>query len=246
MLIDWFTVAAQAVNFLILVWLLKRFLYRPVLEAVAAREQRIADEKAAADADKRDALQLREQLAREQAQFEAQRGQLLDQATAAAVAERDRLLDAARIDSDAMRKKRQEALELEYRNLSDEISRRIRNQAYSIARRTLADLADADLDERITRVFIEKLKTLATAEFAGTEVSVRSASKLTENMRAALMEAIQGAADRDIGVRFEPAPDLVAGMELIMPGRKIAWSASDYLGSLEKDVNELIKAGRHG
>lgn len=246
MLIDWFTVAAQAVNFLILVWLLKRFLYRPVLEAVAAREQRIADEKAATDADKRDALQLRDQLAREQAQFEAQRGQLLDQATAAAVAERNRLLDAARIDSDAMRKKRQEALELEYRNLSDEISRRIRNQAYSIARRTLADLADADLDERIARVFIEKLKTLAPAEFAGTEVAVRSASELTENMRTALTEAIQGAAGRDIGVRFEPAPDLVAGLELIMPGRKIAWSASDYLGSLEKDVNELIKTGRHG
>lgn len=246
MLIDWFTVAAQAVNFLILVWLLKRFLYRPVLEAVAAREQRIADEKAAADADKRDALQLRDQLAREQAQFEEQRGQLLDQATAAAVAERNRLLDAARIDSDAMRKKRQEALELEYRNLSDEISRRIRNQAYSIAHRTLADLADADLDERIARVFIEKLKTLAAAEFAGTEVAVRSASELTEDMRAALTGAIQRAAGRNIGVRFEPAPDLVAGLELSMPGRKIAWSASDYLGSLEKDVNELIKAGRHG
>jgi F-type H+-transporting ATPase subunit b len=39
MLIDWFTVGAQAVNFLILVWLLKRFLYRPVLAAVDAREE---------------------------------------------------------------------------------------------------------------------------------------------------------------------------------------------------------------
>ena len=41
MLIDWFTVAAQAVNFLILVWLLKRFLYKPVLAAVDEREKRI-------------------------------------------------------------------------------------------------------------------------------------------------------------------------------------------------------------
>jgi F-type H+-transporting ATPase subunit b len=39
MLIDWFTVAAQAINFLILVWLLKRFLYKPVLNAVDAREK---------------------------------------------------------------------------------------------------------------------------------------------------------------------------------------------------------------
>ena len=42
MLIDWFTVGAQAVNFLILVWLLKQFLYRPILDAIDAREKRIA------------------------------------------------------------------------------------------------------------------------------------------------------------------------------------------------------------
>ena len=43
MLIDWFTVGAQALNFLILVWLLKRFLYKPILDAIDAREKRIAD-----------------------------------------------------------------------------------------------------------------------------------------------------------------------------------------------------------
>ncbi|MEI8606176.1 F0F1 ATP synthase subunit B family protein [Pseudoalteromonas sp. B160] len=50
MLIDWFTVAAQAVNFLILVWLLKRYLYQPILHAIDDREQRIADELDAAAA----------------------------------------------------------------------------------------------------------------------------------------------------------------------------------------------------
>ena len=39
--VDWITVSAQIVNFLILVWLLKRFLYRPVLNAMNRREQRI-------------------------------------------------------------------------------------------------------------------------------------------------------------------------------------------------------------
>jgi F-type H+-transporting ATPase subunit b len=53
MLIDWFTVGAQAVNFLILVWLLKRFLYRPVLAAIDAREKKIAAQ--LADAAQREA-----------------------------------------------------------------------------------------------------------------------------------------------------------------------------------------------
>ena len=52
MLIDWFTVAAQLVNFLILVWLLKRFLFKPITSAIDAREKRIATELAAADAKK--------------------------------------------------------------------------------------------------------------------------------------------------------------------------------------------------
>jgi len=42
MLIDWFTVGAQIVNFLILVWLLQHFLYKPILNAIDAREKRIA------------------------------------------------------------------------------------------------------------------------------------------------------------------------------------------------------------
>ena len=41
MSIDWVTVAAQAVNFLVLVWLLKRFLYRPILDGIDARERDI-------------------------------------------------------------------------------------------------------------------------------------------------------------------------------------------------------------
>ena len=52
MLIDWFTVGAQVVNFLILVWLLKRFLYRPILDAIDAREKRIARVLADTDAKK--------------------------------------------------------------------------------------------------------------------------------------------------------------------------------------------------
>ena len=52
MLIDWFTVVAQTVNFLVLVWLLKRFFYRPILNAIDAREQRIAAALAEADAKK--------------------------------------------------------------------------------------------------------------------------------------------------------------------------------------------------
>jgi len=60
MLIDWFTVGAQVLNFLILVWLLKHFLYKPILNAIDAREKRIASELADADAKKSEAQKERD------------------------------------------------------------------------------------------------------------------------------------------------------------------------------------------
>ena len=73
MLIDWFTVAAQALNFLVLVWLLKRFLYQPVLDAISTREQRIAKQLADAAAQAAAAKSEREQFEHKNAEFDAQR-----------------------------------------------------------------------------------------------------------------------------------------------------------------------------
>ena len=70
MLIDWFTVGAQLLNFLILVALLKRFLYRPILDAIDAREQRIAGELAQADAAKAEAERERDAFAQKNAEFD--------------------------------------------------------------------------------------------------------------------------------------------------------------------------------
>jgi hypothetical protein len=88
MLIDWFTVGAQVINFLVLVWLLKRFLYRPILDAIDAREQRIAAELADADAKRAEAKQERETFQHKNEEFDEQRAALLAQATDEAKTER--------------------------------------------------------------------------------------------------------------------------------------------------------------
>src|SRR5450631_4660557 len=110
MLIDWFTVGAQAINFIILVWLLKRFLYKPILNAVDAREKRIAAELADADAKEAEAQKERDEFQHKNEEFDQQRAALLNKATDEAKAERQRLLDEARKTADAISSQRQEAL----------------------------------------------------------------------------------------------------------------------------------------
>jgi F-type H+-transporting ATPase subunit b len=76
MLIDWFTVGAQIVNFLILVWLLKHFLYKPILDAIDAREKKIAAELADADTKRTEAEKERADFENKNKTFDQQRSAL--------------------------------------------------------------------------------------------------------------------------------------------------------------------------
>jgi F-type H+-transporting ATPase subunit b len=254
MVIDWFTVGAQLINFLVLVWLLKRFLYRPILDAIDAREQRIADELADADARRAEARQERETFQQKNQAFDAERATLLARATAAANAERERLLDAARQAAEALRAKRQEALRQEADQLDQALVRRTQREVFAIARKTLADLAGASLEARAVDVFIERLAALdgeARAVFAEAlqatpeQVRVRSAFELAPAQRAALQAALNSAFATEVSVRFDAGPDLVGGIELSVNGQRIGWSIADYLRSLEQAVGELLREQDH-
>ena len=250
MLIDWFTVAAQAINFLILVWLMKRFLYKPVLNAIDEREKRIATELANADAKQAEAQKEHDEFQRKNAEFDQQRAALLSKATGEAQAERQRLLDEARKAAEAASSKRQEALRAEERNLHQAISRRTQQEVFAIARKALADLATVSLEERLGEVFTRRLRetdsqakdalgqALRTSSGPGV---VRSTFDLPADQRAAIQNALNETFSAEVRVRFETAPDLIGGIELTANGQKVAWSIGDYLASMENGVADLLK-----
>ncbi len=163
MLIDWFTVAAQVLNFLVLVWLLKRLLYRPILHAIDTREQRIAQALADADAKQAEATRERDELGHKNEAFERERAALLNEATDAAKAQRLRLLDEARQAADTLRDEQREALLREQQGLHDELARLTGEQVFAIARKTLVDLAGTSLEQRMSEVFVQRLGALDPA-----------------------------------------------------------------------------------
>ena len=251
MLIDWFTVGAQALNFLILVWLMKRFLYKPILHAIDEREKRIATELADADAKKAEAQKERDDFQHKNEEFEQQRGALLSKAADEAKAERQRLLDEARKESDGLRARWQDALRNEQKSLSEEIIRRTKEEVFAITRKTLADLATTSLEERLGEVFTRRLREmdgkvkegLAQAlQTSSDPALVRSTFDLPAEQRDAIQHALNETFSAEIRVRFETAPNLVCGIELTTNGQKVAWSIAEYLASLEKSVGELLDA----
>lgn len=250
MLIDWFTVGAQALNFLILVWLMKRFLYKPILNAIDEREKRIATELANADKKKAEAQKESDEFQRKNEEFDQQRAALLSKATDEANAERQQLLDEARKAAAALAAKRMETLRKSEQNLYQAISRRTQQEVFAIARKALTDLATTSLEDRLGEVFTRRLREMDGQTKAGLEKAlktasdpalVRSAFDLPAKQRAAIQNALNETFSAEIHVRFETASDLISGIELFTNGQKVAWSIADYLSSLEEGVTELLK-----
>jgi F-type H+-transporting ATPase subunit b len=249
MLIDWFTVGAQALNFLILVWLLKRFLYRPILAAIDAREQRIAQQLADAAAKQLEATRQRDEFQHKNDEFSQHRGALLGQAIDAANAERQRLLDAAHQAAEGVSASRQQALQSEFQALQQTLRSRTQQEVFAIARQALTELASANLNECMVETFTHRLRDmdpsakalLAQATRGSTAPAVlRSAFDLPPEQRAAIQNAVNEALSADVRLQFQTAPELVAGIELASDGQKVAWNMLDYLGSLERSVGEVL------
>jgi F-type H+-transporting ATPase subunit b len=231
------------------VWLLKRFLYKPILNAVDAREKRIAAELADAAAKEAEAKKECNEFQSKNEEFDQQRAARWSTAIDEAKAERQRLLDDARKAADALSAKRQETLRSDADNLNQAIRRRTQQEVFAIARKALTDLAMTSLEERMGEVFTRRLRTmdnkakegLAEAlKTAAEPALVRSAFELPAEQRATLQKALNETFSAEVRVRFETAPDLVSGIELTVNGQKVAWSIADYLASLERGVSELL------
>ena len=250
MLIDWFTVGAQALNFLIMVWLMKRFLYKPILSAIDAREKKIATEITDANAKKVEAKKESDEFRKKNEIFDLERTALLTKATDEAKAERARLLDEARKSADQLRVKRQDAMQAEQESFNKEISHRAQDEIFAIARKTLSDLAGASLEERITEVFIDRLRELKPTERDTLKKSleaksvpaiVRSTFELPEAQRSAIKAGIKELFSIEPALEFQTAASLVSGIELSANGQKIGWNISTYLDALRKSMTEVLK-----
>ncbi len=249
MLIDWFTVAAQALNFIVLVWLLKRFLYQPVLDAVDAREARIAAQLADARGMQDKANTERDALHARREAFEREREALLAQAVQDAQVERQRLLDDAWGAADALAAKHRRALAEQAAQLQRTLDERVGHEVFAISRRALADLASASLEAQIAEVFVERLGRLDAATHTALTQALsepdaaavlHSAFELPTAQRSAIQAAVDVAFGAGVALQFQAMPSLIAGIELEVGGRKLAWGIAPYLTDLHAKVETLV------
>ena len=252
MLIDWFTVGAQALNFLVLVWLLKHFLYKPILDAIDARAKGIAATLADADAKTKEAQKQHDDFEGKNKAFDEQRAALLRKATDEARTEHDRLIDEAHKEADGLRAAQAAALKSDLATAEQGNHPNRLREVFAIARKTLADLATASLEERVGAVFTLRLGEMdgkakrnsgcGAEEFRRIGRSAEAPSTCPRTRGPPFRMRSTKLSPADIRVRFEAAPDRICGIELTANGQKVGWSIAEYLTSLDQKVGALLDA----
>ena len=246
--INWFTVIAQIVNFLILVWLLKRFLYKPVLNAVDEREKKISGQLAHAEATKKAAIKEQERFMQKNELFEQERAAKMKQVLEEIDAEKTRLFTETRKESDALRTKYEASLQEQQKSLAETVRQRTTEEVFAIAGKTLEDLANANLEEQVVAIFMEKIRALEPGQKEELSnalnenkkaVSIKSAFELSPKSKKELARLITGITGQQNQFSYLLVPALVSGISIDTENYQLSWNIDSYLNSLRLSITPI-------
>ncbi len=246
--LGWPTFVLQVVNFLVLVWLLKRFLYKPVLEAIARRKAAI-DQTLREAADKENAAEvLARQYQNRLAEWESEKQKLRAEVVEEINTQRTQMTAAL---ENALKQEREKAHVLEERRLNQLESQK---EAEAIAKgvqfmaRLLGRAANSALEERLIDITLEDLLRLPEEQIAalrmvsrqsGLQIKVTSAYALTDDQRQRISEKLRLVTDDHLTVDFKEDRHLLAGI-------RISVGPWVLRANLEDELQFFAKALPHG
>lgn len=246
--IDWITTAAQAVNFVILVLLLRHFLYGRIQEALDRREAEIRSRVEEAERKDEEATREAERHRAELEDLREKRADVLKEARDTAEAERRHRLEEIRAEAEQARERWRQGLRREREDFLHELRDRASDGTWAMVRRTLEDLADEELQGAAVRAFERRLsqaredRALRETVAAADELLVRTAFELPPDERSRLERVLREDLGATAACRFEAAPELVLGLRLEAGDREVQWTVRDHLAALEERVEDLLRA----
>jgi F-type H+-transporting ATPase subunit b len=236
---DLTTFTLEVINFLVLVWLLKRFFYRPVLAVIEARQAATAKTIADAEALRREAEALKTEYMTRLADVDKERAAARSKLDEEIAAERTKRLAALETELAAERKRR-EALDARERSEREAaLERQAAQLAARFATRLLERLAGPELNAKLADLALSDLEALAGAELEalraalrdpGASIKVVSAFPLDEARRAAFTHALNRLADRVLKIEFDDDAVLKAGVCIMAGAWVLMANLRDELG----------------
>lgn len=247
MQVDWITTVAQIINFLVLVYLLKRFLYGPIVAAMSRREEHITHRLDDAERLSASAQEKISEYRQKLQEFEQQRGLLIEDAKRAGEAQRIHLMDELRGEVAAIRTRWHEEVQREKQAFLAQARQTIGEQVCLLARRALDELADTELEAQMLSILIRKLseasaedKAELAASAAGQGLTVQTRFPLSQDMREKVTATIHAQISPAAAVHFAEAPELLCGINIKGPGVKLEWNLASYLADIDEQLSNRL------
>jgi F-type H+-transporting ATPase subunit b len=250
--IDFFTLSAQIINFLVLVLLLRHFLYKRISNVMDERETRIASQLTEAEQKSKEAEQEAESFHKKKQELLDKREELVAEIREKVEAVRKDLTNKARDEVEESKARWYEAVERQKDSFLTDFRRRAGEEIYKTVRRVLHDLANEELERHIIDTFIKRLQNMeedekkAIKEFyqkPQKDLVIKSAFKIPENIRQIIQNALREQINGNVRLQFKTSPDLICGVELDAQGMRITWGLDSYLDSLEGDLSKMLERG---
>jgi len=246
MSIDWITVAAQIANFLVLVWLLKRFLYRPILDGIDAREAEITNRMQEAVEAKDQAAAIEAEYREKKRALHVAQSEMSETIRKTAEEKRDALLAEAHQRMEQEHVSLQAHLDEEARQYATKMHHAGAGALLSLTRKALIDLADETLEERMARHLVQQIKPMAAElQHAAGEAIVAvmtSHEPLPKSAQVGFATELK-AVFPDISVEFDTDADQAPGLVLRMGGAQLAWTVDSYIDELESLIGKRLASG---
>ncbi len=247
---SWWTFALQAANFVILVWLLRRFLFKPVSAIVARRKEEVARGMAQASAEKQKALNLQRDLQTQRAEIEAERQKALEEQRAQVAAERNKMIDEARAEAEKIHNQAAAQLSEERAAATQDLFSRTIEFAVNLAERLLRGLAFPSIDNAFLTRVLDYLDHLPEQERAAlgshlgeTSLVVTTAHPLDAREEAQWREQLGKRIGAQAGIKFNSDPALIAGAEITLPSAVLRFNWRDALTTAAREINRNEHAG---
>jgi len=248
MQLDWTTFVLEILNFLILLWILKRFLYEPVLKAITRRKAAIEQTLADANKQKTEAQALEQQYRTRLEAWEQEKAKLREQMLGEVRAERDRRLAELQKTLANEREKNRVLEERRLRGVEHKLREEVTADAARFLARLMQRLATPALETRLVDVAIEDLKALPEEQRKqindatpkdGAPAKVSTAFPLSAEQRKEIEEALSKTVGRTIEADYVRDGKLLAGLKIqIGP-----WTLQ---ASLQDELKFFAQADQHG
>jgi F-type H+-transporting ATPase subunit b len=245
--LDWTTFLLELINFLVLIWILNRFLYQPVMKIIAQRKTAIQKTQADAEQMRSDAETLRGQYENRLAEWEQEKDKARAKLRDEISADRNRLLDELRKELDQERKK---AAAVEQRRLKDftqQTEAAAIAQGATFASRLLSRLGGVELERRIIDLVMEDLPRLPQDKIqaiqsvpatTGPAMRITTGYPLDTTQRKILGDACQTLMGREVPCEFLEDRNLIAGL-------RISFGSWVLRANVQDEMSFFAESSRH-